>query len=115
MANLVDSYVLDENADRPNVILRVVDDEAWPFPTGGPRIGRATSVTYPVVEREPAQLSTLVGHDDELWDARPSALPGGAAGTSWARTDRTRTGGNLTQVPRWAARRPLCSAWTKAS
>jgi excisionase family DNA binding protein len=30
-ANLVDSYALDENADRPNVILRVVDDEAWPF------------------------------------------------------------------------------------
>ncbi len=26
-------------------------------------------MTYPVVEREPVQLPTLVGHDDELWDA----------------------------------------------
>lgn len=31
MVDLIDSYALDENADRPNVILRVVDDEAWPF------------------------------------------------------------------------------------
>jgi len=26
-------------------------------------------VTYPIVDREPVRLPTLVGHDDELWDA----------------------------------------------
>jgi excisionase family DNA binding protein len=31
---LVDRYALDERADRPNVILRVVDDELWPFAAG---------------------------------------------------------------------------------
>ena len=31
VVNLVDSYALDEDVDRPNVILHVVDDEAWPF------------------------------------------------------------------------------------
>lgn len=31
VADLVDSYALDEYADRPNLILHVVDDEAWPF------------------------------------------------------------------------------------
>lgn len=31
---LVDRYALDERAERPNVILRVVDDEHWPFATG---------------------------------------------------------------------------------
>jgi hypothetical protein len=31
MADVVNSYALDEDADRPNVILRVVEDEAWPF------------------------------------------------------------------------------------
>ena len=29
--DLVDRYALDEDADRPNVILHVVDDEVWPF------------------------------------------------------------------------------------
>lgn len=31
LAELADSYALDGSADRPNVILHVVDDEAWPF------------------------------------------------------------------------------------
>ena len=31
VAELVESYALDEDADRPNVILHVVDDEVWPF------------------------------------------------------------------------------------
>jgi hypothetical protein len=31
VAAIVDSYALDEDADRPNVILHVVADEAWPF------------------------------------------------------------------------------------
>ena len=31
LADVVNSYALDEGADRPNVILRVVEDEAWPF------------------------------------------------------------------------------------
>lgn len=34
VVNLVDSYALDEDVDRPNVILHVVDDEAWPFDNG---------------------------------------------------------------------------------
>ncbi len=28
---LVDRYALDERAERPNVIVRVVDDDHWPF------------------------------------------------------------------------------------
>ena len=31
VVDLVDSYALDEDAVRPNVILHVVDDEVWPF------------------------------------------------------------------------------------
>jgi hypothetical protein len=31
VADLADSYALDGDADRPNVILHVVDDNAWPF------------------------------------------------------------------------------------
>ena len=31
VVELLDSHALDENAERPNVILHVVDDEVWPF------------------------------------------------------------------------------------
>jgi len=31
VVDLIDRYALDEDADRPNAILHVVDDEAWPF------------------------------------------------------------------------------------
>lgn len=31
LADVVDRYALDEESDRPNVIVRVVDDEVWPF------------------------------------------------------------------------------------
>lgn len=34
LADLVDRYVLDTDADRPNVVLHVVDDDAWPFDEG---------------------------------------------------------------------------------
>jgi len=34
VVDLVNSYALDENHDRPNVIVRVVDDEAWQFSDG---------------------------------------------------------------------------------
>lgn len=29
--DLIDQYRLDPKADRPNVVLRVVDDDVWPF------------------------------------------------------------------------------------
>ena len=32
--DLVERFALDEAADRPNLILRVVDDDAWPFDAG---------------------------------------------------------------------------------
>lgn len=31
LAELVDRYALDSDADRPNVLVRIVDDDAWPF------------------------------------------------------------------------------------
>jgi excisionase family DNA binding protein len=31
MSDLVDRYALDDDSDRPNLIVRVVDDEVWPF------------------------------------------------------------------------------------
>lgn len=31
LADVVDRYALDDNPDRPNVVVRVVDDEVWPF------------------------------------------------------------------------------------
>lgn len=31
VADLADSYALDVDADRPDVILHVVDDGSWPF------------------------------------------------------------------------------------
>jgi hypothetical protein len=31
VADLVDRYALDSHADRPNLVVRVVDDDAWPF------------------------------------------------------------------------------------
>ena len=34
VADLADSYDLDVDPDRPNVILHVVDDDAWPFDDG---------------------------------------------------------------------------------
>ena len=34
VASLVDHYALDEDVDRPNLIVRVVDDEVWPFEEG---------------------------------------------------------------------------------
>ena len=34
LASLIDDFALDDAADRPNVQLRVVDDEYWPFEPG---------------------------------------------------------------------------------
>jgi hypothetical protein len=34
LAGLVKRFALDDDADRPNVVLRVVDDDAWPFAPG---------------------------------------------------------------------------------
>ena len=34
LASLIDEYALDNAADRPNIQLRVVDDEYWPFEPG---------------------------------------------------------------------------------
>lgn len=31
VADVVDRYALDEDSDRPNVVVRVVEDEVWPF------------------------------------------------------------------------------------
>ena len=42
-AAIVENYALDDNADRPNLILHVVDDEAWPFD------GRQQVASWPVV------------------------------------------------------------------
>lgn len=38
---LVSQYGLDGNAERPNVLLRVVDDDAWPFQPDQVLVGRA--------------------------------------------------------------------------
>ena len=77
VAELVESYALDEDADRPNAILHVVDDEVWPFDDqqqiaswpvvavdlldaddersqrAGCATDRTAPVTFPVVDREP--------------------------------------------------------------
>ncbi|MFT6290729.1 MAG: excisionase family DNA binding protein [Ilumatobacter sp.] len=34
VAGLIDRYALDPHADRPNLIIRVVDDDVWPFDAG---------------------------------------------------------------------------------
>ena len=34
VGGLVDRYSLEPNADRPNLIVRVVDDDVWPFDEG---------------------------------------------------------------------------------
>ncbi|MCP3877321.1 MAG: helix-turn-helix domain-containing protein [Sulfitobacter sp.] len=34
VSDLVEGFALDESSDRPNLILRVVDDDAWPFDVG---------------------------------------------------------------------------------
>lgn len=39
--DLVSKYGLDDQAARPNVLLRVVDDAVWPFRTGQEAAGRA--------------------------------------------------------------------------
>ena len=31
LADLVGRYALDEESDRPNAVVRIVDDEVWPF------------------------------------------------------------------------------------
>ena len=52
-AAIVENYALDDNADRPNLILHVVDDEAWPFD------GRQQVASWPVVAVD------LLDSDDE--------------------------------------------------
>lgn len=43
LAGLVDRYALDPDVDRPNLIVRVVDDNVWPFDEG------ASVAPWPVV------------------------------------------------------------------
>lgn len=34
VGGLIERFALDESSDRPNVILRIVDDDVWPFDAG---------------------------------------------------------------------------------
>ena len=51
---LVDRYALDERAERPNVIFRVVDDELWPF-AAGERFAPWPVVAVDLLESEDAR------------------------------------------------------------
>lgn len=53
VAGLMDRYALEPNADRSNLIVRVVDDDAWPFDEG------ANVAPWPVVAVD------LLDADDE--------------------------------------------------
>ena len=93
LPDVVDRLALDEHAERPNVVLRVVEDEFWPFGSNEEvapapvvavdlleaddgRSRRAATQTpgasvsrWPVLDRTPVELPTLGIQENALWHA----------------------------------------------
>jgi excisionase family DNA binding protein len=51
VGNLIERFALDESSDRPNLILRVVDDDAWPF-DAGQRVAPSVVVAVDLLEAQ---------------------------------------------------------------